>query len=311
MKYWIGPTDDDEHKEDTEITAETYAQIKREWNRVVIAATLEEKFDVLLNNYADFERELLEKSLRNILYQGSTAAEHLGDIYAVNRRLLNLLMTARLYTDQACHDISLLYGKTSEQFNTLKRTIARQYEQSRAYRVMDSLRNISQHLALPIHGLQIDECTHFDRAHPADSGKGLPPHQFVISPWVNSEDLVATGGVKARVLADVAALGERFNVVPLVRESVSCFASIHKTLRAIIAPELSASWIAIQKVVDSRVGDTQSVALCSQDESNNWNEALVIFSGVIERLNFLLRKNSPDRLAAAMSLGKRWNFDSA
>lgn len=95
---------------------------------------IEQKFDLLLENYADYERELLELRLRRSLRIDHEWASFQDDIAAVARRLANLLSAARLFLDQVKHDLSSTFGHDSQICEAIERKTSEQFDSRFGYR---------------------------------------------------------------------------------------------------------------------------------------------------------------------------------
>lgn len=112
---------------------------------------IQEKLNLVLENYIEFEKELLGLALATSVGQ----PEPLGmvaDLHTAHRRLINLLSTCRLYFDQVPGNIHALdpLGRNSP----LARGFAARRGQERAnrlgFRVMEELRDHLQHCGLPL-----------------------------------------------------------------------------------------------------------------------------------------------------------------
>lgn len=98
------------HQKSVEITANEYARIVAALNRIYLAADIEEKLDLLLENYFEYERDVLELALRDNLFRGLDYSRERGETQLVNRRTVNLLAAARLYIDQLKHAASQYFA---------------------------------------------------------------------------------------------------------------------------------------------------------------------------------------------------------
>ena len=114
---------------------------------------VEQKFDLLLQNYADYERELLNISLHQAVYRDLDWRGIQGDIAIITRRLSNLLSAARLYVDQIAQDLHDAFGSQHQVSNEIKVKLSTEYDARLGYRVMEAVRNMMQHRSLPIHRL--------------------------------------------------------------------------------------------------------------------------------------------------------------
>ena len=137
-----------------ELTADQHSQAATARDALVAMIGVEQKFDLLLENHAEYERELLGLALDRSLHlaalqwQGSQ-----GDIAVVARRLANLLSAGRLYIDQVKHDLRSTFGPAHDVTEATKRQFSQEYDARLGYRVMEALRNVMQHRILPVHQL--------------------------------------------------------------------------------------------------------------------------------------------------------------
>jgi hypothetical protein len=283
MKYWIGPLGRGDR---TETTKDAFEQLRAAWDGLLILAGVEEKFKIVLDNYVEYERELLEITLRDMLFSGMPWSETANDIYTLNRRLGNLLMASRLYLDQSVHDVKQLRGSHSADFVMFQNAIREQYDTSLAYRVMDSLRNYSQHNGLPIEGLNISCKRVAD-----DDG---PAHvKWMIRAVVHPAELVKSKKIKQQVVDEFVALGEEPNITPLVREYVACFARIHATFRKLTASDADA-WCALVRKTVQESGGTRfrgAEASVTDVDAGGEQELVRVFCDLIDRFEMLIAKN--------------------
>src|SRR5947209_4641827 len=91
------------------ITEDEFRQLRDAKKNLILMVGIEEKFDFLIENYAEYEEELLKIALHYMLHRRSSRSEFSLDVLQVNRRVGNLLSATRLYLDQIRHDISTMY----------------------------------------------------------------------------------------------------------------------------------------------------------------------------------------------------------
>jgi hypothetical protein len=118
-----------------DITAEQYLETRTAKERLMIALSIEEKFNLVAENYAEFEQELQNLTLRQMLFPDYDWSSFVGGLQTINRRLANLLSACRLYIDQVKHDVDGLYGRESQQTEQLKRAFSAEYDGCLGYRV--------------------------------------------------------------------------------------------------------------------------------------------------------------------------------
>ena len=63
------------------------------------ALFIEEKLDLLLGNFVEYENELLSIGLSRMVFQRNDYTEFRDDVSLINRRLGNLLSACRAYRD--------------------------------------------------------------------------------------------------------------------------------------------------------------------------------------------------------------------
>jgi len=74
-------------------------------------------------------------------------------IFNLNRLMLNFLSAFRTFLDHTQTNLDRTYGKESENFKIFKKTRSSYYDNYFSYRFLDKLRNYSQHMGMPITGI--------------------------------------------------------------------------------------------------------------------------------------------------------------
>src|SRR6478609_5791819 len=87
-----------------EISAEEFSNVKAAKQNLVILLGTEEKYDLVIENYAEFEVELLKLTSHQMIFDGLDWSSFMGNIQLINRRMANLLTEVKLYVDQIKHD---------------------------------------------------------------------------------------------------------------------------------------------------------------------------------------------------------------
>jgi len=268
-----------------DLTADEYAQAVSARNALVAMIGVEQKFDLVLENHADYERELLGLALNRSLHladlqwQGSQQ-----DIAVVSRRLANLLSAGRLYIDQVKHDLSSTFGSVHEVTDAVQHKFSEQYDARLGYRVMEALRNVMQHCILPVHQL----------GYPTDvlSGPGV---RFRVVPKVEVARL-ADVGFKA-VLKELETRGEYVPLTPFAREYVEGLGHVHEALREITALHRD-RWDSAVASIQQRGagrwggGDKRAFLIFQYDEAGNVIASAQIFTELTEYRRTLERRNS-------------------
>lgn len=192
---------------------------------------IEQKFDILYSNFIELEEEIAVCTLRDAYRDVETVTELFDYKLAISRRLGNLLSSARLYCDQVKHHISTLYPRDAAKKAEVEGYFHHEYDTLLGYRVMEALRNYSQHRGLPVHGM-----TH--GANWVDDDKPTKRLEYNASLSIFLNELEADGSIKASVMAELAALGTTIDLKPLVREYVEGLANVHVKIRALLEPRM-------------------------------------------------------------------------
>ncbi|MEQ1775014.1 MAG: hypothetical protein ABL891_14650 [Burkholderiales bacterium] len=207
------------------ITKKEYSDLASAKVGLLNALFLEEKFDLVAENFLELETELLSSTARYMLHGKSNYNWFQFERNLINRRLLNLLSICRGYLDFARpfgKNILTEDSNAVAKFDTQFRTY---YDTVLGYRVMEAMRNHVQHSGFPIHVLQYHE-----KINKQQSRNRIPCE---IAIFTKTSYLKEDGMFKASVLAELEKLGGRVDVKPLFRDYVACLAATHEQLREI------------------------------------------------------------------------------
>jgi hypothetical protein len=92
------------------ITEDEYTDIRRRREILREALFIEEKFDLVVDNYLEFETDLLDSAAREMVRGVSSWTAFQGERNQMNRRIVNLLSSCRLYLDHTHHHLSNIGG---------------------------------------------------------------------------------------------------------------------------------------------------------------------------------------------------------
>lgn len=218
------------------LTQEDYSARATARKQVLLGLSLEEKFDLLLENYAEMESTVLDIALRYSLYPLSAQTILEDGIHVTNRRVANLVTTARLYLDHVPHELSSTYDDGDEKVEAFRKATNREYDSVFGYRVMEALRNYVQHRSLPTHNFSLSSAM--------DHSTDPPMVRCQVMPSLNVLTLEGDPEFKKPVLAELKPLADKKNLVsllPLVRGYVQSLALVHQTVRTLIKPDLEAA----------------------------------------------------------------------
>ena len=239
-----------------EIEKARYDSIKESKRVCILALGFEERLQLVLDNFHDWETELLEQAHRNLLWKTGNHGEAMQERLSLDRHMVNLLTSLRLYIDQTDHGLSELFGNPSTELESIKIFRSKLYDQNLGYRFLEALRNHVQHCGLPIHIISYNQAL-------VEQPKGANLSQVTVAPKINIEELAANGGFKKTVLAELRKLGiKQLDARPFTREYISCLNIIHKEIQSTIKSRFEkAKQIYETTVAEFSVIDGQSIQL--------------------------------------------------
>jgi hypothetical protein len=136
---------------EVEITEDEYVGLETARNVLSGALAIEEKYEILIANYLDFEKEMLGLTAEDMIRSGIDYPDMFEVRLRLNTRLVNLLTAARLYVDQLNQDVRECVPCDNDAKGQVERAFSKEYDGNRDYRFMEALRNHAQHSGLPIH----------------------------------------------------------------------------------------------------------------------------------------------------------------
>ena len=217
------------------INENEFDEVKQAKTSLFESLFIEEKFDQLVESYLELEVELLQLAARHMVSVDFDYEKGKAGMSLINRRLQNLLSTCRVFIDHAKHHASSLFGKESAEYETFERSFKDNYDAHLAFRVMEALRNYSQHCDWAVTN------THWD-IQPV--GEDLSKIRFSISPKLRIASYEKDGNFKATVLEELKeTFGDvaEIDLMLMVRKYLSCLAYIYKVLR-VLAKDKVKKW---------------------------------------------------------------------
>lgn len=269
-----------------EISNEDFDLLRMARTHLFEALSIEEKLNLVLENYAEFEQELFNCSVNNMLFQATDWSSSIDEIHVVNRRIINLLTTGRLYIDQVAHNIRSIYGADSEQEKVVKKQTSQEYDSDfPGYRIMEAMRNYVQHRELPIRGLSKN------MRRTEKESEVFMKHTIKLSIDINT--LGEDKKFKSKILTELQRLGEAVEFTPLFRQYLGSIGKIHLKIRELLSSDLLVWEKQIQYLLSQyqeSTGYIDGLSAIVTDESEI-TETISIFEDVIERRQMLENKN--------------------
>jgi hypothetical protein len=248
---------------------------------------IEEKFDIAIESYFDYERARVDLALRQMLTIHLPHSVLAADVRIINRKLLNLLAAAMLYDDQLVHDFCVLYGRNSAHWCRVKERRASLRASSLGYQVAEVVRDHIQHRGLPVDALFYQLTT--------KDAEGEWQIQVATDPHLAVGQLQADRKIPKELIDKLKQLGDRVPLTPLIKEYVGCLAELHKTVR----DETSADgqdWVRQLRATLQRgrekFGQLGVVAAVALEEDGSRSESHQVFEDLLALRETLLEKNS-------------------
>lgn len=272
-----------------EISEEQYQAISAAKNCLFEALYLEQKLDTVIENYLEFEMELLASSTRDMIHRDLHYSRSQQEGNRINRRVVNLLSACRLYLDHSLHHLSCIYDAKTDPVEAIKKVISKEYDSNFGYRVMEAVRNYVQHRGFPVHKRRY----HAKRIEKEDKAQFL----FTLTPFINVQELREDRKFKKPVLNELEKIGKEIDIKPLVREYVAGIGNVHEAIRAVLQKDVSSWEKRLFTCIDrfrEKTSATESIlglsAVILGDEGT-YTGIVPIFTEFIEHRKYLERKN--------------------
>lgn len=273
------------------ITRAEFAGLKAAQAGVLLILRVEEKFDALLQNYAEYERELLSLTLERTVFRELEWSGLIGDLHTMNRRLANVLTMARAYLDHTKQDVNVVSVGSEEMAGKLEIELSLSYDSSRGYRVMEALRNHLQHCGFPIGSI----------SYPSEwQGNIRSPQARLRSRLTTRLDMPGLRGnpqFKRSVLDELDRTEiEGHDVTIYLREYIEGLGRAHERLREMWSKAVGRWEDTIQKAIDQyrkfADGNIVGMVAVSRCAEGKRQEVVPVFADPVRRLQHLRSKNA-------------------
>lgn len=131
-----------------QIDHEQFEKLKLSSKILSKAISIEEKYEILISNFLELEKEALAISAEDMIRRQYEYTDYFVTRSTLNRRVINLLSSTKLYIDQILQDVKVFSKSLA---NELKESLSSEYDVAFEYRFMEALRNYVQHQGLAVH----------------------------------------------------------------------------------------------------------------------------------------------------------------
>ena len=270
-----------------EISKEEFLELKSAKQTLREAFACEEKYEIVIHNYIELEKELSGLTIADIVRRHSDYSNFYSNFFNYtfisNIKIANLLSSARLYTDSLPENISNCL-QDSNSIKQIKGFLDKEYTNNFYYRFIYELRNYVQHNNLPTHRVSREMRRTEDK---------LIKHSSHFS--VKKKILLEDKRIKRKVLDEMK---EEIDLILAIRHYIESISEIHIQARELVKNKVTEARDSIESAIDKYKGvdtiDKESSGGLSIINRNKENEIIEEFSVSLDwdniRLN-LIKKN--------------------
>lgn len=288
MKFLV--YNDFSFKYSIKISETQFESLETSKDALVEITGIEQLFEFLVENYFEFEIEL-HKTATRFLISGIQEIEWFQNQYSkIVRRILNFLTTSRGYIDQSKKRIQNIGYKSEKIVPQFFGFFSEQYDAHLGYRVIEALRNYSQHYGYPIKSILYM----YKRVEKEDAGG---PVKIVLTPYIDISDLENDGNFKKSVLDELKKLDKKNDIKPHIRRYMASLGEIHEGFRKLfnLQKQVWDSLIISQiKQFKKEYPDQNIISLqvSKLDDNNVVLSTFSIFENLVNSHKVLEKKNS-------------------
>jgi len=248
---------------------------------------LEEKYHLILGNYAELERSLHDLALNELLFGRKEWDEYVNDIQLVNGRLLNLLSSTKAYLDQVPGHLNDIFGTNCAESVAFEQATNREFDSSFEYRVITVIRNHVQHNDFPIRWIQ-----HTGQWETEEQRKILCRNRATA--LIATKELIDNKRNRAKTRTELSNRGEeQLDLKVLVRHYLSSIARLHTEVRKCVESAANSNAEVVRKLFSSfeqaLERGAKSLHVVAVDEGSIEGEWTPVFTENIDRRLHLIK----------------------
>lgn len=274
MKYIIRVLDTDLHQS-LELDEMKFRELKQARECLTNALAIEEKYELLLSNYLDLEKECLNVTCEfmvreEINYSGSFNAR-----LAINRRIVNLLTSAKLYIDQISQHLKVCVPD-KDMGKQIKYLFSSEYDCFFEYRFMEVLRNHVQHQGLAVHDISYDRKMMLIEE--------LKRREYKIKIFTQKSKIELNKRLKQKVINEMP---DQVDLIHASRIYITSISNIHYSARKLIKDASDSSRYLIDEYISryKKINNETSVGLNAISLSSTTS---IIENKIVEKIPLFL-----------------------
>lgn len=277
---------------------ESYFSLLKNAYEICISGLLfEESIDLVLSNFIDFEKYLLNKSFDSIHVNPDEKA--ISEIrIEINRYVSNILAIAYNYVQYGNSRIKSITSDNA--FDNEKKNI-----KNAEFRFMEQLRNYTQHYGFPTHSIMIDN---FWTNNPQEGGmQNCTIKPFIkLSSITNNQNFMNFGSQsqKTNRKSDIDKFkkyinSDKANLTLLIRNYIDMIWELHKSIRVIINEKLQDNIKIFTDAIESMTPNNQSKLWCEIEiyKDGSSISKIPLAQRVIKEYNLLKKKHQSGKFS--------------
>lgn len=239
------------------IEQEQFAKLKLARVCLSGALAIEEKYEILISNYLELEKECLNIT-SNLIIRNTIGYESFFDItLSLNRRVVNLLSSTKLYIDQIKHHVKACIPDDEELSHKVESLFSNEYDATFEYRFMEALRNYVQHRGLAVHSPKVGgKWTSLEEDR---------QYEFKTSIFTLKSEVENDKAFKKKILNEMP---EKVDLLYSVRTYIGSISKVHGDIRKLLSNTVEESRNLIASIIkeyeDINSGNSTGLtAVCS------------------------------------------------
>lgn len=215
------------------INESKFEQLKQAKECLSEILSFEEKYELLLSNYMELEKECLLISAHNMVYEDNEYMNFFDIKLLFNQRIVNLLTTSRLYIDQLSQHI-----KACNLNIDIKSFFSYEYDNNFEYRFMEALRNYVQHRGLAVHFTSIGS----NWTSLNDDGE----MQFKTRVYTKKDEVEKDSAFKKSVAKEMP---DKVDIIYASRSYIESISKVHCNIRKILSDVAISSRQIVEEII--------------------------------------------------------------
>lgn len=253
-----------------------YEMLKISRDILMSAKAIEEKYDLMISNFFEFEKEILTQIAQGMVFNQNSYDDSYNIVSTLNRRVINLLTSTKLYYDQIEKHVRVCMHGDSSSGKLAKSYFSEEYDGNLEYRFMEALRNHVQHYGLAVHSL----------SSPIMKWIGEGENKQMVNTmkvFTMKDELSKDTTFKVKVLSET---NEKTDLVKSTRVYVGSYSNVHGKIRKLIECNVTAARKnieeAINKYKDASNGETLGVYAYSVKLDNPNDKTIEKFPVILD-----------------------------